>query len=224
MKEEQMAYDLLACHALSGCDTVACYFGISKVKALKTLRAGFSLSCLGNIHASFPDVRKQATEFVGACYGHKHHTSMSEARKMSWAAKVGKGSTSTPYLNNLSPTIEAFIENVKRAHIQACVWKHALHSAPPLIDPLNNGVILDTSTKSLLPISLPEAIPLAPENILKLIRCSCETDTPCKTMRCRCASAKLPCTVFCHCHADACYNQLPKSKGDDENASDEIDI
>ena len=102
--------------------------------------------------------------------------------------------------------------------------EHALHSAPPLIDPLNNGFIRDTSTKSLLPRSLPEDIPLAPENILKLIRCSCETDTPCKTMRCRCASAKLPCTVFCNCYADDCYNQLTKSKGDDENTSDEIDI
>ena len=167
---------------------------------------------------------KQATESVGACYGHKHHTSMSEARNMSWAAKEGKGSTSTPHLNNLPPTTEAFIENVKRAHIQTCVRKHALHSAPPLIDQLNNGLIRDASTKSLLPRSLPEDIPLAPENILKLIRCSCETDTPCKTMQCRCASATLPCTVFCNCHADDCYNQLTKSKGDDENTSDEIDI
>ena len=121
--EEQTAHGLLAC------DTVACYFGIGKVKALKTLRAGFSLSCLGDIHASLPDVTKQETECVGACYGHKHHTSMSEARKkMSLAAKVGKGSTSTPHLNNLPPTTEAFVENVKRAHIQACVWKRVTFS------------------------------------------------------------------------------------------------
>ena len=59
--EEQIAHDLLACHALSGCDSVACYFGIGKVKALKTLRAGFSLSCIGDTHASFPNVTKQAT-------------------------------------------------------------------------------------------------------------------------------------------------------------------
>ena len=137
---------------------------------------------------------------------------------------VGKGSTSTPHLNNLSPTTEAFIENVKRAHIQVCVWKHSLHSAPPLIDPLNHGLIRDTNTKSLLPRALPEDVPLAPENILKLIRCSCETDTPCKTMRYRCASAKLPCTVFCKCHTDDSYNLLTKSEGDDENTSDEIDI
>ena len=56
--EERIVHDLLVCHALSGCDTVACYFGIGKVKAL---RAGISLSCLGDIHASFPDVTKQAT-------------------------------------------------------------------------------------------------------------------------------------------------------------------
>ena len=59
--EEQIAHDQLAYHALSGCDTVACYFGIGKVKALKRQRAGFSLSCLGDIHASLPDVKKQAT-------------------------------------------------------------------------------------------------------------------------------------------------------------------
>ena len=85
---------------------------------------------------------------------------------MSCAAKVGKGSTSTPHVNNLPPTTEAFIENVKRAHIQACGWKHALHSAPPLIDSLNNGFIRDTSTKSLRPRSLPEYISLAPDHIL----------------------------------------------------------
>ena len=140
---------------------------------------------------------------------------MSEERNMSWAAKVGKGSTSTPHLKNIPPTTEAFIENVKRAHIQASVWKPASHSAPPL-HPLNHGFISDTSTKSLLPRALPEDVPLAPENILKRIRCSCETDTPCKTMRCiRCASAKLPCTVFCKYHADDCYNHLTKSKEDD---------
>ena len=141
---------------------------------------------------------------------------MSEARKMSCAAKLGKGCTSTPHLNNLPLTTEALIENVKRAHIQACVWKHALHSASPLIDPLNDGFIRDTSTKSLLPRALLEDEPLAPENILKLMRYSCVTDTPCKTMMCRCASAKLPCTVFCKWYADDCYNVLTKSKGDDE--------
>ena len=48
----------------------------------------------------------------------------------------------------------------------------------------------------------PEDVPLDHENIMKLINCSCETDTPCKTMRCSCASAKLPCAVFCKCHAN----------------------
>ena len=31
---------LLAAHALSGCDTVASYFGIGKIKVLKVLQAG----------------------------------------------------------------------------------------------------------------------------------------------------------------------------------------
>ena len=43
-------------------------------------------------------------------------------------------------------------------------------------------------------------------------------------MRCRCASAKLLCRVFCKSHADYCYNQQIKAEGDDENTSDKIDI
>ena len=152
---EPIALDLLAFHALTGCDTVACYFGIGKVKALKILRSGYSLSCVGDSNASLTDVTTQATRFVGACYGHKHCSSMSGARQMSWAAKVGKGSASTPQLNCLPPSTEAFIENVKRAHIQACMWKHALDLTPPQIDPLNYGFIRDSNTKSLLPKLLP---------------------------------------------------------------------
>lgn len=146
---------------------------------------------------------------------------MSEARQMSWAVKIGKGRAAMPQLNHLPPTTEAFIENVKHAHMQACVWKQALHLTPPQIDPLQHGFIRDTSTKSLLPNPLPEDVPLAPENILKLIRCSCESDAPCKTMRCRCASAKLPCTVFCTCQADNCNNELTKSQMEDENTDEE---
>ena len=41
--------DLLVAHGLTGCDTVASYFGVGKVAALKVLRHGQrSLNLLGN--------------------------------------------------------------------------------------------------------------------------------------------------------------------------------
>lgn len=222
VKQQQSIVDgLLSMHALSGCDTCACYFGIGKVTVLKVLREGYSLSLLGDIHALLPDITRQASKFVAACYGHKDCSSMSEARKKSWATKVGKGTTAIPKLKSLPPTTEAFLENVKRAHLQAAVWKHALDLDPPSLDPTEHGYVRDDSSKTMLPKSIHEDVSLAPQEILKLIRCSCESERPCKSGRCGCVSGKLPCTVFCGCHAEDCHNELTKcdvaSDADDDD-------
>ena len=160
-------------HALSGCDTCACYFGIGKVRALKVLRDGYSLSLLGDIHALLPYITRQASEFVAACYGHKDCSNMSEARKKSWATKVGKSTTAIPQLKSLPPITEAFLENVKRAHLQAAVWKHALDPEPPSLGPTGYGYVRDDSSKTMLPKTTHEDVAHAPKEILKPIRCSC---------------------------------------------------
>ena len=222
VKQHQSIVDgLLSMHALSGCDTCACYFGIGKVRVLKVLREGYSLSLLGDIHALLPDITRQASKFVAACYGHKDCSSMSEARKKSWTTKVGKGTAAIPKLKSLPPTTEAFLENVKRAHLQAAVWKHALDLDPPSLDPTEHGYVRDDSSKTMLPKPIHEDVSLAPQEILKLIRCACESDRPCKSGRCGCVSGKLPCTVFCGCHAEDCHNELTKcdvaSDADDDD-------
>ena len=74
------------------------------------------------IDAPLPAVIEQATLFMTACYGQKCDT-MSNARLTAWAAKTGKGQVSTPRLCSLPPTTEAFVENVKRAHHQASIWR-----------------------------------------------------------------------------------------------------
>ena len=62
--------NLLAAHGLSDCDTVAPCYGNGKMKILKTLKQGnHSLSCLGDSNANWPDVVKQATAFMLACFG-----------------------------------------------------------------------------------------------------------------------------------------------------------
>ncbi|KAH3835542.1 hypothetical protein DPMN_108895 [Dreissena polymorpha] len=60
---------------------------------------------------------------------------MSIPRLTVWAARVGKSGKAMPWLASLPPTAEAFYENVKRAHIQACIWKHALNADPPDLNP-----------------------------------------------------------------------------------------
>ena len=46
-KHSEIVEGILPAHALSGCDTVASYFGIGKATLLKTLRSGHSLKLLG---------------------------------------------------------------------------------------------------------------------------------------------------------------------------------
>ena len=65
----QRAIQILAAHAHSGCDTVACCFGIGKNSVLKVVRSGISLSLLGRIDTPLPAVIEQATLFMTVCYG-----------------------------------------------------------------------------------------------------------------------------------------------------------
>ena len=59
--------ELLPAHALTGCDTVACYYGVGKGTALKVLKDGHSLSLLGVIDSPIEAVIAQATTFISAC-------------------------------------------------------------------------------------------------------------------------------------------------------------
>ena len=119
--------NLLAAHGLSGCDTVAPYYGIGKMKILATLKQGnHSLRCIGDSNANLPDVVKQATSFMLACYGVPKLDSMTQARAILWKTRVGRGSSTMPTLCSSPPTDPAFMENLKRSHFQICIWKHAL--------------------------------------------------------------------------------------------------
>jgi hypothetical protein len=205
---EKHQASLLAAHALSGCDTVAACFGVGKGKMLKVLKKGVSLDMFGNIGADWTDVMQVATKFIAACYGQPKATSMSEARIGVWTAQIGKpGMARVPKLTSLPPTTEAFSENVKRAHLQTFIWKNALQLQPQKLEPTDYGWMKEASMKSLQPTTVPVDTPLAPSNILKMIRCTCSSETPCKSSRCGCNRANLPCTMFCSCHSSTCYNE-----------------
>ena len=91
--------NLLAMHCLSGCDTVGQLYGIGKCTALKSLNAGYALSTLGCIDSSMSDVIKEATQFIGFCFGSQKED-MLEIRVKMWTRKMFKKClTSAPELN-----------------------------------------------------------------------------------------------------------------------------
>ena len=182
---------LPASHALSGCDTVPTFFGIGKGTVLKNLIAApNSLSLFGCIDAPLSD--------IGACYGNRvGKETMSDVRYKIWTMKFGNTATSAPKIQALLPTTEAFVENVKRSHLQMGTWKAALSLNPPALDPVEYGYVRHEPSKTLLPTTVPDGVTLEPDEIMTLIKCNCEGASACRNMRCSCSHSKLPCTLFC---------------------------
>ena len=128
-----------------------------------------------------------------------------------------------PKLSSLSPTSEAFRENVKRAHLQSAIWKAPLKD-PPCADPNDFGWEKVDETRTLRPIGLPASEQPAPDYITKIVCCPCASERPCKTRSCGCVSENLACTMFCKCGGSSvCNNEQTVSiTSDDIEHDDEL--
>ena len=125
--------NLLAAHGLTGCDSVAPYFGIGKSVALNVLRSGVhSLSFISDTNCTLSDM-SQATPYILACYRQTKCMTMTEAIQKTWATNVSRSVASTLKLSSLPPTTESFAQNAARAHLQVAVWRNALEPNPPQI-------------------------------------------------------------------------------------------
>ena len=224
---------LLSAHVLSGCDTVASYFAIGKTKVVKVLEVGNRLNHLGNPSANLEDVLCESTASVAVCYGQKCEAreTITDVHYKVWVSQTGrKGAFLLPKLKAIPPTLEVFKDNIKMAHFQACIGKAALDQEPPNLDPLKFGWVKDDLAKSLCAVPLPQDVPLAPAELLKMIQCMCSSDQFCSSLRCGCVSGQLPCSLFCKCGvSDSCCNQMTKNNmandanDDEEHSDDEAD-
>ena len=127
---EDVISNLLAAHALSGCDTVPQMFSIGKKKLITVLmsgsRNGTLLKCLGDLDSdlSWEAIEHQCEKFVWLLYAqNKETTSLAEIRYKKWQDKA-KANTmlSVLSLKALPPTMEALKLNIKRAHYQAAIY------------------------------------------------------------------------------------------------------
>ena len=208
-KNNNIMENILAAHGVTGCDTVATYFGIGKGVALKVLRSQkCSLSYVGDISSSLENATKQSRYFILSCYGYPQCETMTESRQKMWSNKVSRSICSAPKLHALPPTEEAFKENAARAHLQVAIWRNASEPHPPSLNPLNYGWTKQKGSDPLSPTMVGDNVELVPSDVLKMIKCSCESDVPCKTKRCGCLNANMACTEFCTCQGgEGCFNE-----------------
>ena len=221
-KNRAIMGDLLAAHGLTGCDTVATYHGIGKGVALKVLRSEtLSLSKVGDMTLSVEETLEQSTSFMLSCYGNPECSSLTDARQKIRSRKVSRSIGAAPTLQNLQPTNEAFRENVAWAHLQVAIWKQALELNPPNVDPLTHGWTRHDGSTSLTPTTVPDNVPLA-QMPLKMIKCSCDSATPCNSRRCGCQNANMACTSFCTCQGGGgCFNPKTRERIQAEDESDD---
>ena len=109
-KHRSIAPHLLSAHALTGCDTVAPYFGIGKTKVIKALEAGHRLS---HPMVSLEDVFCESAAFVAACYGQKCevHETMTDVCYKVWVSKTDE-------------KVHAYNPNLKQYHrLTKCLRK-----------------------------------------------------------------------------------------------------
>ena len=127
---------------------------------------------------------------------------MSAVRFDVWSSKMANISfTSAPELKSLSPTTDALKQHVYRAHFQAALWRAVLDADPPVCDHPHHGWSHDQTSNILLPVPLPPDVSPSPTEVLKMLRCGCNSARPCSTNRCSGSAARLSCSMFCGCMA-----------------------
>ena len=75
----------------------------------------------------------------------------------------------------LSPTTEAFAENVGPADLQLAVVKNTLEPTSPVLDPMVHGWSQTEGSTTLSPTTIPPDISLAPLDLIKLIKYYCQS-------------------------------------------------
>ena len=114
-------------------------------------------------------------------------------------------------VDKLPPTQGAWIEHIRRAHVQANIWCQDMVLNPTYLDPLTLGWRI--ADKRLLTVLSRD--PQAPASVLQLVRCNCEK-SKC-SRRCSCRVNNVVCTELCKCggEGDSCTNITPPMIGAD---------
>ena len=140
----------------------------------------------------------EARAFILACYTMSDCASLNVARVQVWKNQMKRNSMEPPKLCSLPSTEAAFRGNALRAHMAVAIWRDCLRRDPPVLHPTDHGWYHPEGSTMLFPMSVPQSTPLAPADLLKLIKCSCFIDNPCSSKRCSCKANGLGCTLFCH--------------------------
>jgi hypothetical protein len=211
----EKAAALINWHALTGCDTTGHIAGKGKKGCFTAFLAASptvlaALTGLGVGPEPSPNVVKGCEEFLYQlfCPRKSHFT---QASKLRW--HLFKTLKTEQGVDKLPPTHGAWLEHIRRAHVQANVWSQDLVVDPVILDPVQLGWQMQDGR--LLPVLIKEAP--APVAVMQLVRCNCASKSNTCSRRCSCKQHNLVCTELCKCAGDEdqCHNTQPISDEQD---------
>ena len=67
------------------------------------------------------------------------------------------------------------------------------------------------------------ALPVAPNEVLNMVKCGCSTSNPCKTKQFSYNLAKVVCSLIYNCcrEEDICWNEVRKRQSKEDDGSDD---
>ena len=125
-------------------------WGIGKTTAIKFLQKGHMLKKLVMNKVTLVLLSMKPASLLS------HAVGVMKTHYQEWLAKTGQRKVARmPALKSLPSITEAFIENVKCAHLQVCIWKQVMEPNPPNLDPNLYGWQKGEQSRSLFPCNNP---------------------------------------------------------------------
>ena len=207
---------ILALHAFGGCDTTSAIFGHKKGAVFSKLsQSGAVCDCLSviqNPNASTESVGQAGQQLMVSLYGGARTETLGHLR-YSYYCKLLLGRHFQA--ERLPPSPGAAYFHALRTHLQVVEWESL---GQLRMEPTHWGWKLENG--SLIPRQTD--CPVAPDDLLKFVRCRCEKE--CKSTLCSCRRNALQCVAACsHCHGGGdCSNAIDLD--DDEIEDVDIDL
>ncbi|KAG1688585.1 hypothetical protein GQR58_008038 [Nymphon striatum] len=190
-------------HALLGCDITSQVYGIGKGASLKKFKTSAHFRDQANVFdrqaASTDDVIEAGEKALACLYNGNPGESLNVVRHKRFCQKVASN-TSHVQPQSLPPTSAAAKHHSLRVYYQVQQWKGI---AANELRPCDWG--WQKSSSGLVPVQTD--LPPAPKELLKMIRCNCQTD--CSSLKCTCKKHDIECSAAC---ADRSVDQALRGK------------
>lgn len=207
--------NILFSHAILGCDTTSRLYGIGKNKAVTNLRSNKFFARQAEVFmtskSTKEDIINNINNALVALYNGDKENSLDDLRLRRFHEKT-TNSTTAVQPRTLPPTSAAAKYHSLRVYQQVQFWMGNGQDVSPEQWGWN------VKKGKLVPILTDN--PPAPQELLKVIRCKCQTG--CYTMKCTCRSNGLDCSMACsECRGVCANTSFPDDDTDSEEESTE---